>query len=316
MIKYILSFIGAGILLTACQKTLSTGDAGFDVTVNTTTLPVGDTLRFAFTGSPDVISFYSGEPGKRYEYRNRTSAEGAPTLRFRTTRANGSQANSLALLVSNDFAGVLVKDTAATISQINSATWTDISSRASFSSGTVTPSGTIDLSDFSAQNKPVFIAFKYAGFTGTAQNKWTIDSFAVTNTLADGTKYVIANMNAYNSAYTNYGVTTYSPGFFACKVSNNYNWSIGSTSLVITGATSAGAATSPAEAWVITGPIDLKKVTPDAGVSIKTVSQTAGDLQYTYKYAAPGTYQVVFSGGKTSAGERHYTTKSFSITVQ
>ena len=316
MIKHILSFIGAGLLLTACQKTLSTGDAGFDVTVNTTTLPAGDTLRFGFTGNPDVISFYPGEPGRRFEYRNRTSADGTPSLRFRTTRANGSQANSLALLVSNDFKGVLVKDTATTISQINSAAWTDISTRASFSSGTLTPSGTIDLSDFSAQHKPVFIAFKYTGVAGTTQNKWTIDSFAVTNTLADGTKYVIANMNAYNSAYTNYGVTTYSPGFFACKVNNNYNWSVGSTSLVITGATSAGAATAPAEAWVIIGPIDLRKVTPDAGVSIKTVSQTPGDLLYMYKYIAPGTYQAVFSGGKISAGESNYSTKSFTITVQ
>lgn len=316
MIKYILFFTAAGILSTACRKTLSTGDANFDVTVNATTLHPGDTLRFSFAGNPDVISFYSGEPGKRYEYRNRTTAGGTPTLKFRTARANGSQANSLALLVSNNFPGVLVKDTAATISQINSATWTDISARTEFSSGPVKPSGNIDLSDFSAAGKPVFIAFKYSGYTGTTQNKWTIDSFAVTHTLADGTSYVIANMNAYNIPFTNYGATTYSPGFFACKVSNNYNWSVGSTSLVITGATSAGAATAPAEAWVITGPIDLKKVTPDAGVAVKTVSQTAADLKYIYKYGTAGTYQAVFSGGQVSAGESNYTTKSFSITVQ
>ncbi|HEX6431619.1 MAG TPA: DUF5017 domain-containing protein [Niastella sp.] len=316
MIRYILSFILTGLLFTACQKTLSTGDANFDVTVNTTTLHTGDTLRFGFTGNPDVISFYSGEPGKRYEYRDRTSANGVPLLRFRTTRANGSQAGSLALLVSNNFSGIIVTDTTETINRISSATWTDISSKASFSTGTVTSSGNIDLSDLSAQDKPVFIAFKYAGFAGTTQNKWTIDSFAVTNMLTDGTKYVIANMNAYNIAYTNYGVSTYSPGFFACKVSNNYNWSIGSTSLVITGATSAGAATAAAEAWMITGPIDLKKVTPDAGVPIKAVSQTAGDLIYPYIYAAAGTYEAVFSGGKISTGESSYTTKSFTITVQ
>jgi hypothetical protein len=315
MIKHILVFTAAAMLFTACRKTLSIGDANFDVAVNATALHPGDTLRFSFAGNPDVISFYSGEPGRRYEYRDRVSASGTPLLRFRTARANGSQANSLALLVSNNFPGVIVKDTAETINRINGATWTDISTRAVFASGTVTSSGNIDLSDLSAQDKPVFIAFKYNGYTGTAQSKWTIDSFTVTNVLGDGTSYVIANMNAANIAYTNYGVTTYSPGFFACKVTNNYNWSVGSTSLVITGATSAGAA-APAEAWVIAGPIDLKKVTPDAGVVVKTVSQTAADLRYTYKYPVAGTYQAVFSGGQISTNESNYTTKSFSITVQ
>lgn len=315
MIKHILFFTAAAMLFTACTKTLSTGDAKFDVAVNTTALHLGDTLRFSFAGTPDVISFYSGEPGRRYEYRDRVSASGTPLLRFRTARANGSQANSLALLVSNNFPGVIVKDTAETINRINGATWTDISTRAVFASGTVTSSGNIDLSDLSTQDKPVFIAFKYTGYPGTAQPKWTIDSFTVTNVLGDGTSYVIANMNAANIAYTNYGVTTYSPGFFACKVTNNYNWSVGSTSLVITGATSAGAA-APAEAWVIAGPIDLKKVTPDAGVVVKTVSQTAADLRYTYKYPIAGTYQAVFSGGQVSANESNYTTRSFSITVQ
>ena len=317
-INYILLFAAAGCLFTACHKTLSTGDAAFDVTVGKTTLLTGDTARFGFTGSPDVISFYSGEVGKRYEYRNRTSADGTPLLRFRTIRANGSQASSLSLLVSNNFEGVLTSDTASTIGRINNATWTDITAKATLSTGAAAAvsSGNIDLSDFSTQGKPVFIAFKYLGYAGSAQNKWTIDSFSVTNVLADGTAYVAANMNAYNISYTNYGVTSFSPGFFACKVSNAFNWSVGATSLVITGATSAGAATAGAEAWVIMGPLDLKKATPDAGIPVKNTSQKASDLKYNYVYTATGEYHAVFSGGKIIVDESQKSTKYFKIIVK
>lgn len=318
MIKYILLVIGTGCLFGACRKALSTGDASFTVTVNKTSLSPGDTARFSFTGNPDIISFYSGEAGKRYEYRNRTSAEGTPLLRFRSIRANGSQANSLTLLVSNNFSGVLVSDTAETINRINSAAWTDITAKATLSTGgaTAVASGDIDLSDLSTQGKPVFIALKYQGFTGSAQNKWTIDSFTVKNMLPDGTSYVNANMNAYNISYTNYGVATFSPGFFAGKVSNNYNWSVSATSLIITGATSAAAATAPAEAWVMIGPIDLKKVTPDMGLPVKNSSQKTDELKYNFIYPVAGSYKAVFTGGKISTRESEYSTNPIQIIVQ
>jgi hypothetical protein len=318
MLKYILLFsIVTASLLSACKKSLSNGEAAFDVQINATDLKAGDTATFSFSGSPDIITFYSGEVGKRYEYRNRTSADGIPMLRFRTIRANGAQANSLAVMVADNFEGVLVKDTPATVSRISSAVWTDITSRATLSTGgaAAVASGQIDLTDLSARGKPVYIAFRYQGFTGSAQSKWTIDSFSVKNVLADGTSYEIANMNAGNISYTNYGVPTFSPGFSAFRVTNSYYWVVNSTSLVITGATSAGAAAS-AEAWVILGPIDLKKVTPDIGLQVKNVSQRTEDLKLIYKYATAGTYNLVFSGGKISREEEQYTTKSFQITVK
>lgn len=318
MFKDIILSIATGCLLGACSKTLSHGDVTFNVQAESTTVSVGDTVTFSFSGNPDVITFYSGEPGRRYEYRDRTSAEGTPLLRFRTIRANGSQPNSLSLLVSNNFEGVLVSDTPATINRIRNAVWTDLTARATLSGGAAgaVASGNIDLSDLSAQGKPVYIAFKYTAQAGSTQNKWTIDSFTVKNVLADGTSYVNANMNAWNISYTNYGVATFSPGFFACKLSNTYNWSISSTNLVITGATSAAAATAPAEAWVMIGPIDLKKVTPDMGVPVKTVSQSTADLLYNYIYTVTGEYKAVFSGGKISQDETAYSNNEFQIIVK
>jgi hypothetical protein len=287
--KIIYSFSISAVLLSACSKQLSKSDNTFEVTADKTTVKTGDTVRFSFSGDPDMISFYSGEIGKRFNYINRGSA---------------------------DFQGIAPGDTATTISRIGAATWSDITSRAKLSTGAVTSSGNIDLSDFAGALKPVYIAFRYTAQTGSVQNKWTIDSFSIKNLLSDGTSYEIANHNAGNVAYTNYGVQTYSPGFVNYRVANIYNWIIGSTTLVITGADAANWATDTAEGWAIIGPVDLKKVTPDVGTVVKTVSQNMDDLRFSYRYTTPGTYEAAFYGGRVSSHENEQTAKTMTITVQ
>ncbi len=315
MIKYsMLLATTAFAVLTGCKKTLSKGDTDFQVAAQKTTLAIGDTAMFSFTGNPDVVTFYSGEIGKRYEYRNRTSADGTPVLSFGTKRENGSQANSLAILVSNNFPGVAVNDTATTLNNIASATWNDITARTTLSTGAFVTSS-VDLSDFAALGKPVFVAFKYVASAGSLQNKWTISGFGINNTLPDASSYTIANMNSNNVAYTNYGVSTYSPGFVTYKIQNSYSWAIG-TNLVITGATSTAAATAPAEAWAIIGPINLKKVTPDIGMVVKTVSQNMAGLMFNYRYSSVGSYNAIFTGGRVSSDESEYTVDSIKIVIQ
>lgn len=319
MIKYIVSVVAPVVLVfAACHKTLSTGDATFGVSISSQMLSAGDTARFTFSGNPDVITFYSGEPGNRYAYRNRDTANGTPLLRFRSLRANGTQANSLSVMVSDNFEGVLVNDTTATVSRIQAAAWTDITSRAILSSGgtTAVASGNIDLSDFSAVGKPVYIGFKFQGFAGSAQSKWTIDSFTVKNVLADGTTYTIANLNANNVAYANYGVSAFSPGFVAFRPVNKYYWVVSAgTSLVITGETAAAAA-APAEAWAIIGPVRLNKVSPDVGMVVKNVAQKTSGLKFSYIYKTPGVYNALFTGGRADAGGADYTIQSLPVTVK
>jgi hypothetical protein len=313
--KYYIS-VAICFAIISCSKQLSRGDSTFGVTAEKTTVNKGDTVRFSFSGNPDMICFYSGETGKRFNYLNRGTADGTPMLRFRSLRANGAQPNSLTLFVSDNFEGVAVGDTAATINRIGAASWNDITSRASLSTGTVTTSGNIDLSDFANASKPVYVAFRYTAQPGSVQNKWTIDSFSIKNILADGTAYEIANHNASSAAYASYGVQTYSPGFVNYRVKNIYNWIIGSTSLVITGADSAPFATAVAEGWAIIGPVDLKKVTPDVGAVVKTASQSIDDLHFSYRYTTPGTYEATFYGGRVSLNEYEQEAKTITITVQ
>src|SRR5688500_13327627 len=64
----------------------------FDVTVDTENatgneagVPVfkaGSSIRFGFTGSADMVTFYSGEPGMMYQHRDRTKLDGLPYMQF------------------------------------------------------------------------------------------------------------------------------------------------------------------------------------------------------------------------------------------
>jgi len=317
MIKYLTIIVAAALILCGCAKELSQGDADFTVNVEKNTLALGDTAKFTFAGNPDILTFYSGELGKRYEYRDRSSADGTSLLTFRTARlSGGTQPNSLMLMITQDFAGVTASDVPATIQNISKASWTDISSRAVLATNpTSTLSGNIDLTDFANQNKPVYIAFKYNGQAGSIQNRWFIDQFSLKNVLPDGTSYEIANHNYANVAYTNYGVSTFSPGFVGYAVENTFNWNINASSLAINGAATVAAAANRSEAWAILGPINLKKVTPDVGEAIKAGSQKASAIKYNYKYPSRGKFNATFAGGSISIDDTRYVAKPVTITV-
>jgi Domain of unknown function (DUF5017) len=311
---YIFSTAIALLGLAACNKDIWLKSVSFDAGTTNNIYSTDDTVRFNLTGNPDFITFYSGLPGNRYAYRNRTSAAGTPVLRFTSARANGTQPNSLQLLLATDFKGVDT-DTATTLSNIAAATWKDITDRATLSSGAALTSGPIDLSD-QVTDKPVYIAFKYNAVSGSKQNKWTITALTVTNTLADSSSYLLANLNAGNTAITNYGATTYSPGWVSYKAMNNYSWVISAgTSLVITGATTADQATANAEAWAIMGPVDLKKVTPDWGVAIKNIGENMNKFPYAYKYTSPGSYDVTFVASNANRDKQDSIVKNIRLTV-
>jgi hypothetical protein len=308
-IKYIL--LACIAMLQACKRDEVVAPA-FDVTTDKKTYKIGETITFNFSGNPDVVDFFSGENGKRYQYYGRTAQAGKPVLQFTTVRNSGVQSNSLQLMVSSDFAGVGT-DAATTVTNITKGTWTDISSKAAISAGPSTVSGPIDLTDIATANKPIYIAFKYSAVAGSIQNKYTITALTLTNTLADNTVYTIANLSA--AAITNYGVaTTFSPGWVAYPVSNTFNWVVtAGSSLVITGAATAAAATAPAEAWTFSGPIDLQKVSPDYGLVVKDILTKAST--YTYKYAAAGTYNLTFVGTQANYNGRADQVKQMTIEV-
>lgn len=294
--KKYLVILAVGSLF-ACNKELNLKPLSFDVSVNKATLATTDTAVFKFTGNPDYITYYSGEVGKRYEYRNRVTDTGTNVQLSFSTATTTHTSGTLSLMVSDNFNGIF--DSA----NVKSATWTDITSRATLATTTTTvASGAVSLADFAVAKKPVYIAFKYAAAAGVTQKKWTITSLTLNHVLADKT-YTIGDMTA----------TYPSMGWKSADVSNSaINWT---SALVITGNTTAASAVVT-EDWMIMGPVDLSRVLPDVGTPIKAVYEGMNKFPYYYKYAAAGTYKAVFVASNTNRDAQESTTKTIGITVQ
>lgn len=296
--KYCLAIVMMALIGASCRKQ-ELDSPNFDVTIESTTYAVGDPVTFNFTGTADVITFFSGEKGAEYQYKDRITADGSPQLQFASYLQAGAstQTNTLGVLVSKDFTGIY------DIENLQKATWTDITSRAALSTGADnTPSGVIDLTDQMEPNVPVFIAFRYtaAKDAAAAQPKWTIKNIAINNISDDGTDIPIAAQ-----ANLNWG---------SLSVSNSANlWSFNATALTFTG---GGVNAEANEDWIISQPIQLDRAPRDYGKSIKP-SATTRLVTYTFAgYNAPGTYIASFEAINANKWDEKKIVKQFTITVQ
>lgn len=280
----------------ACNKK-EVDSTGFSVTADRDSYNAADTVRFSFTGNPWYLTFYSGEPYHQYEYRDRIAADGVPQLSFTSTIATGSQTNTLKLLVSTDFSGVYDS------TNVYNATWTDITGKAVLAGSADTKSGDIDLSSFLNGDKPVYIAFKYTGNAGTAQRTWTIKSLAVDNVLPDGTSYETLGI----------GESTLGFKSVVMKVPS-VAWTISTTQLQIKGFTTNANSVANTEGWVVSKPINLRKVLPDTGTPLKNMTTTMSSFNYIYSSA--GTYKATFVSANINRYSEMGEVQEIPITVQ
>lgn len=305
--------------LGACSKQLSVKSPSFNVTTDSSAYQHGSPVKFLFAGNPDNVVFYSGTWGNRYAYSQRLSdSSGIDTLSFYTAVTAGS--GSLSLMVSSDWDGL------QTPADLQSATWTDISSRAQWATGTIaTYSGTIDLGDFKTAGKPIYLAFRYTAAAGAAQNKWSITKFALLHKPAGDTTYTLATLANVIPAYA-VGAPSLvaSPGWDTVNVSSGgFTWSpavaaASTTTLSITGNTNAATATA-VENWTIAGPVDLTRVLHDVPTAIvKNITTNLEELSppLMYVYPLPGTYTATFVGVNATSNALDSAIRSVAVQVQ
>lgn len=297
-----------GIFFSSCEKQKIDAPS-FDVQTDAVTYKVGQQVTFNFTGNPQNIVFWSGEKGHIYANKDRTSEQGTlQTVQFTSQAGAGTQNSNLSVLVSKDFNGTY---DAANVAK---ATWTDITSRAVLSSnatagaGASVSSGAIKITDLgSADDKPVYFAFHYVSPSNALiPRQWTISTFTVTNTLADGTaNSVVASLaNA---------------GFQGVDVQNpTYQWAftpnaLSPTSMVLT---AGGAGTAANEDWAISAPVKLNTVSlVDYGVSVISLSTISPPKNYSYVFTAAGTYKVTFYAFNQDLDDLKSVVKELTITV-
>lgn len=285
----------AGAFFTSCVKDTAVPEVDFEVHVERPIVTAGEPVLFEFSGSANLITFYSGEPGSEYAYRDRVSVQGEPLMEFMSDQQNAIEDNSLRLMLSKDFNGVYNQES------LEKATWIDISSQVTFSTGSAnTPSGIIDLSSYvDADNDLVFIGFKYtAEHSDVAQPIWTITDLVLYNKLADGTTVSVASLVDLS--------------WGAINVAGSQSWTSNANQLRFVGGASGADAN---EDWLITKPLQLHRVKRAYGISVKG-NPIAKQVGYEYTFETPGTYKAAFEALNVNRWDKKSKVIEMTITVQ
>jgi hypothetical protein len=279
----------------------------FDVTVEAREYKINDSVRFTIKEAPDVISFYSGEKGKEYRYRDRIVVEGRrKELALTTQITYGSQTDNLKIMASNDFTGTYDEVS------VKKATWKDITSKFTLSTspngvlGPKVASGKVDITDDIIAGKPLFIGFQFVGQgspgTTSTQRGWRIYNFDLTTTDKDGTSTSIATRT--NAGWTPVNILdAVSPATGASKwiYATDMFYYDPMSSLV------------ESEGWYITKGFLPDNMSPDKGTPIKDYTQRR--TSYTYAFKAEGEYTVTFVGANINYTGQKTVVKEFKIKV-
>lgn len=284
--------------VTSCRKDdVETPD--FDVKLEKLEYKVNEPVNFLFSGSANTITFYSGESGKEYKYKDRVEFENTVLkVNMATQVLYGSQPNNLRLMVSSDFKGIY--DTA----HVKAATWTNVSDRLTFGGATETPSGDADITDLYVAGKPLYLAFRYvgepapAGATTTTQRLWRIYKFNVTNTFPNGVSNVVTDR--------------IDAGWTAVDFANpNNSWTFNNAAMIYFSPNSSLVYT---EDWAVTKALYPNRTSPDTGTPIK---QYVDDMKavYSHVFSAPGIYRVSFVAANVTNKGQQTVLKELDITI-
>lgn len=232
----------------------------------------GEPITFSLTGNnANNVVFYSGESGHNFDFRERFYADNDMVVNFSTWVRYGEIYQNLQFLVSNDFNGIYDEGS------VEAANWIDLSDKFTFSSGVDrTPSGEVSLKEYAGDdpNAQLYVAFRYRDNEKPRQNNWIIRTITLDLISPEGVRSSSAAMSTMGWKvvdFKNPAVT----------------WNISSsTQILIDGGTNQPENYD----WVISKAFNLRKGTPDKGVSLNSVTSR----DYIYTYNTPGTYKAVF----------------------
>lgn len=290
----------------SCNKELLVlnGVPDFNVRLNKNTFRVNEKIDFILEGDAGTISFFSGETGRDYEFRNgRVVEAGDLKLSFQSAVSGGAQANQFSLWASSDFNGQYNN-----YGSIQNGNWENITDRFVWgTTGTFVASGNQNLSDLKKPGKRLYLAFKYhtkpQAANGAARS-WMVQSFSLTTASSIG-NLVVADMN--------------NVGFHIIDQDSAQAVSRSSTSatrLTMLGNTFTAAADPELTTWAITAPFEVNNFDngPDRAVGIKAPLE-APKASYSYSYTTPGTYKAIFIASNHNVYGGHQVAKEITVTI-
>jgi hypothetical protein len=297
------------LLVVSGCKDISVATPEFDVSTDALSYKVNEEITFNFHGNADNISFYSGESGNDYSYKNgRMLNVNQLLLSFNSRVQNGTQ-DMLTVNVSTDFNGDY-----SNIESVNKATWVDITNKLALGTTTTfAPSGYADISDLAIEGKPLYIGFKYTYKNPDVYGASRIWRIQQINLLAKTDDYDALLLDMQKGGIRI--VDKYPPPHIAA------------TRTTITSGTSAqltfNTAVSTAdnkmietEAWGISDPLMTKTIDMGPDKSIPVKAKFSGNVSsYSYAYKKAGVYKIHFLASNNNYQESKDILKTLTITI-
>ncbi|NGM61483.1 DUF5017 domain-containing protein [Sphingobacterium sp. SGG-5] len=312
-------FLILSVTVVACQKSIEVQSPTFQVAANSTNISVGDTVVFNIEGNADIISFYSGEIGNDFAYKDQDrilTARGLEMSFQSQVRRLGTplkcQDNQLSIHMTNDldFTGATTMTDSA--ERVNAAEWFEItdlfelcplecsSTTPYYPSGKSYVSGGIDMS------KPFQIGFKYVNKPNTPENGnpnfWRITSLQIDVVTDVGT-----------TSFADQSEITWFPVFIEEPWSRGHYTNSGSI-ISMRGALST--TIEEQQLWSISEPLAVEEANlgPEYAIGIKSVIDPPLKT-FTHVFSAPGTYKAMFIATNVVGGQRSELIREIEIVV-
>ena len=298
------------LFLVACQKETTVEAPVFDVTVSLSTIKAGDSVEFTLSGNPDIMTFYSGEAGSDYAFKDKERIYGATTsLSFQSAKYAGDNDDCAALKYSTDFSGVYEPDA------IRQATWIDISERFNIpdingTSAVMEASGERDITDlFPDADTPIYFGWFFTTNENSGRTRFQVRDFEVIGVVAENPELSAAKYNFVSS-----GFTMVKGEGFQIQDHPTTTPRVTETAIIWDG---VFATTSFKEGWAVSLPIygaSQINLGSDYGTPIKALIDPPLTA-HSFTYEKPGTYTATFVATNASVYEVKENTKQITIIV-
>lgn len=277
----------------------------FDVKISKDTYLAGEQVRFYFTGETESIDFYSGEIYRQYEHKDsRIVNVFKPFLSFSTLVNPFPLANNFYCLVSNNF----TPSATPSYSDISNSTWHSVNFTYPTAGNAWKAAGSVDLSPYVVEGKPLYFAFKYVNSFSNATPPahlpyfWYVRDISLKNKLPTDQMVEIGNQTTSGFIEIQGNATT----------KGTYSW--GADRFYLLGNKNAPAGT---EHWAVSKAFNASPFDIGGDDPLPIKSPGAPKLiSYSQVYTKPGTYKAYFVvKQKNPDGTLLTTTKSVDVPV-
>lgn len=339
--KLFIALSVASMAFASCENAL-VQDVELDIAIETNdnvqfdgktiTVKQGTPIPFKVGGDPDFLTFFSGEAGKEYRYKDRVTVEEdlieSSRLQFSIVTQYGKPENILQVLISDNFPGLATNDFKSDSVLVEAHEWQTLIPQSELPKASGTLSYDVDMTPYLGKRIAIALCYKPFDITQT-QSRFQFNDMAIMNTLKSG---VETNLTAESFGFTALNMYYAHPDVLdATGISGNRRTYIGGKPYGTNTSTSnvsglwnlnnlsaffihsSNANTPLIYTWLVSNLIVANACTPDSGTAIKSMHQRLNAYNYTYN--TPGTYTATFVATNGNYKQETSVVKEYTVVV-